>query len=152
MEFSEITKKYWTKEDWENLEKVSNFADMRVIAKRVLDRIPRPVAGVCGPIAETGGLHSIEANLKVFNNTITQLQKNGLRIFDQMPFEDKMQELKAKMNREDFLKELDDDFYMPIFESGVVSTFYFIPGWETSNGAKFEHEKAKELGIKIVYL
>mgnify|MGYP001559097243 CR=1 FL=1 len=152
MEFSEITKKYWTKEDWENLEKVSNFADMRVIAKRVLDRIPRPVAGVCGPIAETGGLHSIEANLKVFNNTIIQLQKNGLRIFDQMPFEDKMQELKAKMNREDFLKELDDDFYMPIFESGVVSTFYFIPGWETSNGAKFEHEKAKELGIKIVYL
>ena len=107
---------------------------------------------MCGPIAETGGLHSIEANLKVFNNTIIQLQKNGLRIFDQMPFEDKMQELKAKMNREDFLKELDDDFYMPIFESGVVSTFYFIPGWETSNGAKFEHEKAKELGIKIVYL
>lgn len=152
MEFSEITKQYWTKEDWENLEKISSFLDMQVIAKKVLDRIPRPVAGVCGPIAETGGLHSIEANLNVFNNTIIQLQKTGLRIFDQMPFENKMQELKAKMNREDFLRELNDDFYMPIFKSKIVSTFYFIPGWETSNGAKFEHEKAKEFGIKIVYL
>jgi len=152
MEFSEITKQYWTKEDWEDLEKVSNFLDMQVIAKRVLDRIPKPVAGVCGPIAETGGLHSVEANLNVFNNAIIQLQKTGLRIFDQMPFEDKMQELKAKMNHEDFLRELNDDFYMPIFKSKIVSTFYFIPGWETSNGAKFEHEKAKELGIKIVYL
>jgi hypothetical protein len=152
MEFSEITKQYWTKEDWEDLEKVSNFLDMQVIAKRVLDRIPKPVAGVCGPIAETGGLHSVEANLNVFNNAIIQLQKTGLRIFDQMPFEDKMQELKAKMNLEDFLRELNDDFYMPIFKSKIVSTFYFIPGWETSNGAKFEHEKAKELGIKIVYL
>lgn len=152
MEFSEITKKYWTKEDWQDLGKVSNFADMRVIAKRILDRIPKPVAGVCGPIAETGGLHSVEANLKVFNNAIIQLQKNGLRIFDQMPFENKMQEFKTKMNREDFLKELNNDFYMPIFESKAVSTFYFIPGWESSSGAKFEHEKAKELGIKIVYL
>lgn len=152
MEFSEITKQYWNKEDWEDLEKISSFLDMQVIAKRVLDRIPRPVAGVCGPIAETGGLHSIEANLNVFNNTIIQLQKTGLKIFDQMPFENKMQELKAKMNREDFLRELNDDFYMPIFKSKIVSTFYFIPGWETSNGAKFEHEKAKEFGIKIVYL
>jgi hypothetical protein len=152
MEFSEITKQYWTKEDWKDLEKISSFLDMQVIAKRVLDRIPRPVAGVCGPIAETGGLHSVEANLNVFNNTIIQLQKTGLKIFDQMPFENKIQELKAKMNREDFLRELNDDFYMPIFESKIVSTFYFIPGWETSNGAKFEHEKAKELGIKIVYL
>ena len=152
MKISEITKQYWTKEDWENLEKISSFLDMQVIAKKVLDRIPRPVAGVCGPISETGGLHSVEANLNVFNNTIIQLQKTGLRIFDQMPFENKMQELKAKMNREDFLRELNDDFYMPIFKSKIVSTFYFIPGWETSNGAKFEHEKAKELGIKIVYL
>jgi hypothetical protein len=152
MEFSETTKQYWTKEDWEDLEKISNFLDMQTIAKKVLDRIPRPVVGVCGPIAETGGLHSVEANLNVFNNTIIQLQKTGLKIFDQMPFENKMQELKAKMNCEDFLRELNDDFYMPIFESKIVSTFYFIPGWETSNGAKFEHEKAKELGIKIVYL
>lgn len=152
MEFSEVTRKYWHKEDWEALEKAESFADMRIIARRVLDRIPRPVAGVCGPIAETGGLHSVEANLNVFNNTIIQLQKTGLRIFDQMPFEDKMQKFKAEMNRKDFLKELNDDFYLPIFQSGIVSTFYFIPGWESSNGARFEHQKALELSIKIVYL
>jgi hypothetical protein len=152
MEFSEITKKYWEEKDWQDLEKVSSFADMRIIAKRVLDRMPRPIAGVCGPIAETGGLHSVEANLNVFNNKIIQLQKTGLQIFDQMPFEEKMQEFKAKMNQENFLKELNDDFYIPIFKSGIVSTFYFIPGWESSSGAKFEHQKALELGIKIVYL
>ena len=57
MEFSEITKKYWTKEDWENLEKTESVEDL-----------------------------------------------------------------------------------------------YFISSWQTSFRAKCEHEKAKKLGIKIVYL
>ena len=154
MEFSKITKKYWEEKDWQDLNKVSSFADMRVIAERVLIRIPKPIAGVCGPIAETGGLGSLQDNLNAFNNIIIELQKKGLNIFDQMPFEEKIQEFKAKLSPEDFLKGLNDDFYAPIFKfrSGLISTYYFMPNWRTSKGASWEYEHIKKLGTKIVYL
>ena len=69
MEFSEITKQYWTKEDWENLEKVESTGDLYVIAQNIISKMPKPFVQVCGPIA-TGGLGSIEANLNTFNETI----------------------------------------------------------------------------------
>lgn len=152
MEFSEITKQFWTKEDWENLEKIESVKDLYFIAMGVINRMPRPIVQVCGPIA-TGGLGSIEANLDVFNETIKKLQKDGINVFDQMPFEEPMQKLKTKLSSKGkYMNSILTDFYYPIFESGLVSTFYFMPGWQTSFGAKCEHEKAKELGIKIVYL
>lgn len=152
MEFSEITKQYWTKEDWENLEKVESVGDLYIIAQNIISKMPKPFVQVCGPIA-TGGLGSIEANLNTFNETIKRLQSQGLNVFDQMPFEEPMQKLKKKMvSREEALNIFLTDFYYPIFESGQVSAFYFMPGWQTSFGAKCEHEKIKELGIKIVYL
>jgi len=70
-----------------------------------------------------------------------------------MPFEEPMQKLKTKLtSKGEYLSNILTDFYYPIFESGLISTFYFMPGWQTSFGAKCEHKKAKELGIKIVYL
>ena len=88
----------------------------------------------------------------LFNNTITQLQNNGLVVFDQMPFEIPMQILKNKFSKEKILKEMLNDFYIPIIESKMASTYYFIPNWESSSGSKWEHKKAKEFGIEIVYL
>ncbi len=152
MEFSEITKKYWTKEDWENLEKVELVGDLYIIAQSIIFRMPKPFVQVCGPIA-TGGLNSIKANLNAFNETIKKLQSQGLNIFDQMPFEEPMQKLKKKIISEgEAVNSILTDFYYPIFKSGLISAFYFMPGWQTSFGAKCEHKKAKELGIKIVYL
>ena len=152
MEFSEITKQYWIKEDWENLEKVESTGDLYVIAQNIISKMPKPFVQVCGPIA-TGGLGSIEANLNTFNETIKKLQNEGIVIFDQMPFEEPMQKLKARLySKGEYMNSILTDFYYPIFESGQVSAFYFMPGWQTSFGAKCEHEKVKELGIKIVYL
>lgn len=152
MEFSEITKKYWTKENWENLEKVESVGDLYIIAQSVISRMPKPFVQVCGPIA-TGGLGSIEANLNTFNEKIKELQKQGLIVFDQMPFEEPMQKLKTKLSSNgEYLSDILTDFYYPIFESGQISAFYFISGWQTSFGAKCEHERAKELGIEIIYL
>jgi hypothetical protein len=153
MELSEITKQYWTKEDWENLEKVDSVQDLYIIAQSIISRMPKPFIQVCDPVALNGGLGSIEANLNAFNETIKKLQKQGLNIFDQMPFEDSMQKLKVKLAVEGkYFNNILTDFYYPIFESGLIEAFYFMPNWETSRGAKFEHKKAKELGIKIVYL
>jgi len=88
--------------------------------------------------------------MNVFNETIKKLQSEDLNVFDQMPFEDAIQVLKEKLGLEKLVEDLQNKFYLPIFKS--VSVLYFIPGWETSTGAIWEHEKDKELGIKIVYL
>ena len=152
MELSKKTKEYWQEEDWKDLEESKSLKDMRVIAKRILNRMPKPIVQVCGPIDGSGGLGSLEKNLEAFNMSIIELQKRGLNVFDQMPFEVPMQKLKKKVFNEVFVKDILDNFYIPIFESGIVSAFYFMPNWETSNGAKWEHEKAKSLGSKIVYM
>jgi len=151
MEFSEITKQYWTKENWENLEKVESVEDLYIIAQNIISKMPKPFVQVCGPVA-TGGLGSVEKNLDAFNETIKKLQSQGLNVFDQMPFEIPMQKLKKKFSLEQINKDIRNKFYLPIFESRLISAFYFISGWESSIGSKWEHEKAKELGIKIVYL
>ena len=151
MEFSEITKKYYEEKDWQDVENAKSMVDLYVVAKRIIERMPKPIVEVCGPLAN-GGLGSFEANLHAFNETIKKLQNQGLSVFDQVPLEDSMQRLKRENDLSKLIESIQNDFYLPIFKSGVVSALYFIPGWESSNGARWEHEVAKELGIKIVYL
>ena len=151
MEFSEVTKIYWENKDWEDLEKVKSVHDLYAVARRVLGRMPKPIVEVCGPIA-TGGLDSREANLNVFNDMIKKLQSEGLNVFDQIPFQKSMVGLIEKFSLEQIREEMLNDFYLLIFKSGLISTFYFLPNWQSSKGASWEHEKAKELGIQIVYL
>ncbi len=143
------TIKYWTEEDFKNLEQAKNFEDLYKIAHTVLDRMPMGIGQVCGPIA-TGGLGSVELNLKIFDETIRKLQSQGKIIFDQIPFEWPMQELKKTVT--DGVNSILEDFYLPIFKSGKVKTLYFIKGWESSRGSNWEHEQAKSLGLDIVYL
>jgi Domain of unknown function (DUF4406) len=148
MEISEITKKYWTPQDLVDLEKCEDPSSMHAIARRIIDRMPRPIVEVCGPIG-SGGLGNLEANLTLFNKTIQELQANGLHVFDQMPFEYPMQALKKKLA--DPMQIL-NEFYLPLFESKEIATFYFIPGWESSVGSNWEHDLGKKLGIEIIYL
>lgn len=151
MKINEKTKQYWQESDFQDLEKVESVADLYTIAARIISRMERPLAQVCGPVG-TGGLGSVEKNLEVFNDTIIKLQEKGLNVFDQMPFEDQMQNLKKKISTEKIVKDILNDFYLPIFESGAISTLCFLPNWQTSFGANWEHEQGKRLGIKIVYL
>lgn len=152
MEISEVTKKYWEKEDWDNLENANSIDDLYMIAQIIISRMQKPLIQVCGPIT-TGGLSSVEANLNAFNETIKKLQNDGLNVFDQMPFEKSMERItKSIGSKSEASGSILTNFYYPIFKSGVISTFYFMPNWQSSFGAKCEHEKAKELGIKIVYL
>ncbi len=152
MKLSEVTKKYWEEKDYKDLDSAKTIADLYMIALRIIDRMPKPLVQVCGPIAETGGLGSVEANLNLFCNTVIDLQNKGLNVFDQMFFEKLFLDFYHKLPDKEFVKKILNDFYLPIFESGVVTKFYFIPNWESSSGANWEHEKAKELGIEINYL
>jgi len=138
----------WLKND---LEKATTFEELRNIAIEILTEMQRySVSIVCGPITN-GGLGSIEANLKKFESTIHSLSASGVSIFSQMPFEDKMQEIKKTPYYKggDHLLET---FYQPIFESGFVKRLFFIAGWEASYGAQWEHKVAGGQNIQIIYL
>ncbi|MFZ2072590.1 MAG: DUF4406 domain-containing protein [Minisyncoccia bacterium] len=151
MELSKKTKEYWEEKDWEDLEKAENMAELFVVAKRIIERMEKPLAQVCGPIS-TGGLGSIDANLCAFNKKIKELQDKGLNMFDQMPFQISMKKLTERFSPDRYFDSILTDFYCPLFESGAISRFYFLPDWQSSKGAKWEHEQAKRLGIEIIYL
>ncbi len=145
---------YWTPFNIFDLRNAETFNTLFDIAHQVLLRMPQPVAMVCGPIT-SGGLGSREKNLEVFRKTIKSLSDNGIIVFSQMPFEEPMWRIQKKIEATLYYKEggsILESFYLPIFESGLVKKFYFIPGWETSMGATWEHSQAKIMGIEIMYL
>ena len=86
--------KYWTKEDCKMLDNAVSYKQLLKIALRVLARMPRSCAQVCGPIS-TGGAGSVEKNLKRFDEVIEKLQKDGIDVFNQVPFEIPMQKIKT---------------------------------------------------------
>ncbi|MDO8590941.1 MAG: hypothetical protein Q7R65_03105, partial [bacterium] len=71
-----MDKHYWTLEDFENLKRAETMAELLNIALVILDRMPKPISLVSGPIS-TGGLGSTSENLKVFAEAIEALAKTG---------------------------------------------------------------------------
>lgn len=151
MDLNHSTRQYWTDEDILLLEQAESTEHMLDIALRVLHRMPEPIGQVCGPIS-TGGRGSIVENLIAFNETILFLQSEGRIIFNQMPFEAPMQRIKTTLPPGEYATALLTDFYLPIFTSGLIKKLYFMPDWESSKGAKWEHDQAKQLGIEIEYI
>ena len=147
---------YWTDEDRINVKKSKNFKELVKIALIILKRMHQPVGQVCGPIS-SGGYDSIKKNLKLFYKTIKDLSKDR-HIFNQVPFESPMQRIKKRMRKRQRYShkrigaQLLREFYLPVFKSGYVKTLFFMPNWKTSKGAKWEHQQARRLGIRIVYL
>lgn len=148
---------YWTIEDIQELEKVKTYKEMAAIALRILDRIPGPKMQICGPIS-TGGKGSKKENMKEFNKAIFFFHEQGENVFDQIPFQEAMTRLSKEV--EGYDERVLTDFYLPLFESGKVTTFIFLPDWESSKGARWERRTIKRLRseksfpgkYKIIYL
>lgn len=150
-EISEHTKVFWQNEDFESLYTSKNIAEVFEIAKRIIMRMPENIAQVCGPVT-SGGKGNIKENLIHLNTSIKELQQKGIPIFDQMPFEETFHRIvKDKSLQQEYVNIL-NDFYEPLFRLNKIKTLYFVPGWESSRGANWEYEKAKELKIEIKFL
>lgn len=114
--------------------------------------MPQPIGQVCGPIS-TGGLGSLEKNLDVFHATIERLVCQDVVVFNQMPFESVILAMRSGYeSAQESNQALLDEFYFPIFSSGLVRNVYFIHGWESSYGAKWEREQALRFDINIIDL
>ena len=147
--------KYYSNEALGKIKKAKSYGELLGIARDVLEIIHhqnplKPIAMLCGPIS-TGGVGSRKANLAIFCRAIDRISANGLLVFSQMPFEDDMERIyKSDPALQGLI--LLEQFYLPIFESGLVKLLCFLPGWEKSVGANWEHEQAKRLKIPIIYL
>ena len=143
-------KSYLDERDKQELKKAKEFKDLLPIALRVISRVPAPVGEVCGPMT-SGGFGSTEANFRLFRAVIDRLSRR-LNIFDQMPFEGTMSRIfKAQpAHTHDGDIRLLEEFYLPIFQSGLVSTLYFMPNWRTSRGARWERRNGRKLGLGII--
>ena len=150
-EINQITKRYWTEGDFDKLKNAKTINELYEIAVQIINRMPKDVVQVCGPITN-GGKGSIEENLKFLNQTIQELQNKGVSIFDQMPFEESFHRIIQEYAGNQKYVNILDDFYAPLFSLNKIKKLYFIPGWETSRGANWEYQRAKETSIEIEIL
>lgn len=139
-----------TEVHFSQIETAPDHHALLAVATDILALLDDPVGMVCGPIS-TGGLGCIEANKQRFTDAIFHLQGLGHIIFNQMPFESGLARLNTHTAFSYDLRIL-ELFYRPIFESGRIKTKFFIPGWESSTGARWERRLAEELNIRIVDL
>jgi hypothetical protein len=145
--------KYYTDEHYKVIDDAETYEELLETALDILDRIPKPISMVCGPIS-TGGLGNIEANMKNYEKTLHKLSDEGKNIFNQIPFKKAIQKQfqKSGGTAKEKNQTLLDRFYLKIYSSGMINSMYFIHGWESSHGATWEREIAERFGIEIVDL
>jgi len=140
----------WTPEELAQIELMSSYKEAVALALRKLQTAPQPVAQVCGPIT-TGGRCSIKGNLRLMRQGILWLASQGKPVFDQTVFGPLFQKVRMAKGGE-YDKAVLDEFYLILFESKLVGELHFLPGWQTSFGANWEHQQALRLGLSIVFM
>lgn len=103
---------------------------------------------VCGPVTSRG-YAQVDQNIKTIKNMIDKLVSDGEKVFDQIQYEPKLQNLidEGSLSYDDML----EGFYGKIFSTGNIVGIYLLSGWESSYGCRYEEKKAKQLGLKIIY-
>ncbi|HEX8591422.1 MAG TPA: hypothetical protein VF696_01580 [Candidatus Paceibacterota bacterium] len=137
--------------------KADSFAELVPLALAELKKFPTGAETVCGPIS-TGGRGSIEENFRVFGATITALTEQGRPIFSQVPYEERIFFFRKRWQDEGpsragaYYMPILEEFYHPLLTSGLIRRAWFIPGWESSYGARWERDELTKAGAEIVDL
>ncbi len=98
---------------------------------------------VCGPIT-TGGTGNQIHNFEIMNAVVRGLKRQERKVFDQLPYELGLRKLLFKWEAEGntgYCSPILDVFYTKVFGTGAISEGWFIPGWESSTGARWEREQ-----------
>jgi hypothetical protein len=111
---------------------------------------------ISGPIS-TDGVGTLEGNRKVYTRIIEIMAlESNFDVFSQMPFEDKMVELYRAWHianpSEKYCTPILTDFYEKVFSSGNVEGLHLIHSWESSHGARWEHDNCDRWNIARDYL
>lgn len=139
------------------IDSAETFEELAEIAMSILKDMSlegKPIVQICGPIS-TGGLGDIDKNFERFKKAVETAGEKGLHVFNQTSFEEAIQRLskytqsKHSQNPDSYHMPILEVFYRKIFESGFVKTTLFLPDWQSSKGATWEHNLVTSLGIEI---
>lgn len=119
------------------------FSKLAIEAIADLKKLPQPVVRLSGPLT-TGGF-GYEENAKRFEQAEAVLKRRGLNVFSYEPYEDRIYVAYDPSMHEDVMTL----FHTPILETGLIKEVYFLPRWEESTGAAYEHELCTRLGITV---
>lgn len=131
----------------------ATFEELAALAVDHIKQLGPGSAIVCGPLS-TGGRGSSAENARVFGATIEALGRDH-KVFNQIPYEGTLGTLRKQWEEAGntgYCMPILEIFYDALFNSGMISTAYFIPGWESSFGAQWEHDHMKKNGVEIIYL
>lgn len=143
-------RRYWKPEHEHHVDTLQSLSEISDFALTILEQMDGEIIMVTGPIS-TGGPGTREKNLEKFKQTISDLYTDGHSLFDQTVFDGKFSRFVEHIT-DGYPMPILEEFYLPVFKSGKIKKFYFIKGWESSFGASWEHDRAQELGIEIIYL
>lgn len=130
------------------------YADLVCHAKEHIARLSGKAEMVCGPIT-TGGFKHPGYNVLLFNHAIDLLRIEGRPMFNQIPYEFQLARLGSEWRGENgdrYCRPILTEFYQPLFETRLFARAWFLPGWESSTGASWEHELLTNMGCAIQYL
>lgn len=124
-----------------NEEKHQRLADLAAAAIIRLKELPQPVVRVSGPL--TSGGHGFEENMRRFSHAQEKLKSEGYTVFDYVKDDTDIQKLDLAWGY------IIEEYHRPILSTELIKTVFFIPGWESSNGARLERLYSEELGLTI---
>lgn len=101
-----------------------------------LKALPPPIVRLSGPL-RTGG-DGYEVNQRRFKTGEALLRSRGLTVYGYEKFKEVIQ-----ANYDLHFEH----FNIPILQSGLIRSIFFLPGWETSGGASYERKLCGELNI-----
>lgn len=128
-----------------------SFHELLTIGIDLAKRLPPPAIQLSGPMT-TGGLGTLESNVEFMRTATQSLIDQGHAVFDILVFHDTIMRLLEKRADQTYPFNLLEVFFRGMFASGHIHAVYFLPGWESSVGSRWERECVIELGLAIVDL
>lgn len=123
------------------------YTVLKTLARGATERLktlPQPVVRVSGPL--TSGGYGYDENLRRFLVAQEKLREQGYAVFDY--FEGNHDEREI-IPLELSWPEVMEHYHRPIMATKLIETVFMMPKWRESNGATWERDFAKELGLKI---
>ena len=140
-----------TKGEREALEAARSYEEAAIVAIEHLGRLCReygPLVQICGPIS-TGGLGDRERNLKRLSKYVDACHMQGFGVFNQLHFEGIVKRFSPDHGPQSYDPTILPNFYEPVLRQGFITRLYFLPDWETSEGAKYERRLGERFKIEM---
>lgn len=147
-----ITCPHWEDQHIQRAKSAEDFALLGQLICEVAEKMPKPLFMISGPMT-TGGLGSYSKNILLFQHAIDEASKEGVHVFNQTMLEEHLQRLVRNWRLDnpdsEYCNHVLTDVYETLLASGYIQGVYFIPGWDTSRGARWEREAAERFNIAI---